>query len=124
MVQIVATAAQSATLDSSPFPVTGGISFQVAISARVPPASAGSGYFFMAFQDATGNFVPIPGPNPNDLKSETIPFMPNPLTIGTATTDASGNFSLSLGALGSQQVLLESSYGGDGQHWPGYAQVP
>jgi hypothetical protein len=124
MVQIVATPAQSATLDSSPFPVTGGVSFQVTISARVPPASAGSGYFYVAFQDATGNFVPIPGPNPNDLKSETIPFTPTPLTIGTATTDASGNFSLSLAALGSQQVLLESTYAGDAQHWPGYAQVP
>jgi len=124
MVQIVATAAQSATLDSSPFPVTGGVSFQIAISARIPPASASSGYFYLAFQDATGNFVPIPGPSLSDFYSETIPFTPTPLTIGTATTDASGNFSLSLAALGSQQVMLESTYAGDAQHWPGYAQVP
>lgn len=124
MVQVVATAAQSATLDSSPFLVTGGVSFQVAISARIPPASAASGYFFLGFQDASGNFVPIPGPNPNDLKSETIPLAPASVPVGSATTDGGGNFSLSLAALGSQQVLLESTYAGDAQHWPAYDQVP
>jgi hypothetical protein len=123
MVQVVATAAQSATLDSFLFPVTEGVSFQVTISARIPPASSGSGYFFLAFQDASGNFVPIPGPNPSDLKSETIPFTPTPLAVGTATTDAAGNFSLSLAALGSQKVLLKSTYPGDAQHWPAYDQV-
>lgn len=112
MVQVAATTSQSAMLDSSPFPVTAGASLQVAISARVPPTSAGSGYFFLAFKDASGNFVPIQGPNPSDLKAQTIPFTAMPLAVGTATTDVSGNFSLSLAALGSQQVFLQGTYAG------------
>jgi len=126
MVQVVATAAQSATLDSSPFPVTAGVPFQVSISARVPPSSAGSGYFYLAFEDAggSGSYVPIPGPNPNaSVKAETIPFTETPLVLATTTTDAAGNFNLSLAALGSQQVLLEGTYAGDAQHWPAYVQV-
>ena len=125
MVQVAATAAQSATLDSSPFPVTAGAPFQVSISARVPQSSAGSGYFFLAWEDARGNgfYVPIPGPNPNDVKGETIPFTETPLAVGTATTDAGGNFNLSLGALGSQQVVLEGTYAGDAGHWPAYVQA-
>jgi len=125
MVQLAATAAQSAKLDSSPFPVTGGTPFKVTISARVPPSSAGSGYFFLAWEDAGGNgsYVPIPGPNPNDVKAETIPFTETPLVVGTAATDAGGNFNLSLAALGSQQVLLEGTYAGNAQHRPAYVQV-
>ena len=123
MVQVVATAAQSAMLDSSPFSVTGGDSFDVEISARVPPASVGSGYFFLAFKDANGNFLPIPGPNSSDLKAETIPFIATAPVVGIATTDAGGNFTLSLSALGSQKVILEGTYAGDAQHWPAHAQV-
>jgi len=123
MVQVVATAAQSATLDSSPFSVTAGTPFQVSISARIPPSSAGSGYFYLAFE-GNGNVIPIPGPNPNvSLKAETIPFTETPLAVGTATTDAGGNFNLSLGALGSQQVVLEGTYAGDAGHWPAYVQA-
>jgi len=125
MVQVVATATQSAALDSSPFSVTGGVPFQVSISALVPPSSAGSGYFYLAFENAggSGSYVPIPGPNPSDLKAETIPFTETPLVVGTATTDAGGNFNLSLSALGSQQVLLQGTYAGDTGHWPAYAQA-
>ena len=126
MVQVVATTAQSATLDSSPFSVTGGAPFQVSISARIPPSSAGSGYFYLAFENAggIGSYVPIPGPNPNvSLKAETIPFTETPLVVGMATTDAGGNFTLSLAALGSQQVPLEGTYAGDEGHWPAYVQV-
>ena len=125
MAQVVATAAQSATLDSSPFSVTAGVPFQVAISARIPPSSAGSGFFYLAFENAggIGSFVPLPGPNPNDVKGETIPFIEMPLVIGTVTTDAGGNFNVSLSTLGSQQVLLEGTYAGDPGHWPAFAHA-
>jgi hypothetical protein len=125
MVQAAATAAQSATLSSAPFPVTAGAPYQVLVSARVPPSSAASGFFFVAFEDATGNghYISVAGPNPNNAKGETIPFKETPLVVGTATTDASGNFSLSLAGLGSQQVLLEAAYAGDAGHWPAYVQV-
>jgi hypothetical protein len=91
MVEVVATSAQPAMLDSLPFNITGGAAFQVSFSARISPASASSGYFLLAFKDASGNIVPIPGPNTNDLKSETTPFAFGKLTLGTATTDSAGN---------------------------------
>lgn len=123
MVQVIGAADQSAALDSLPFSVTGGASFQLTFSARIAPSSSGSGYFLLAFKDASGNFVPIPGPNSSDLKSETIPFTLGKVAIGTTKTDANGNFQLSLTSLGALQVILEGAYGGDSQHWPAYEQV-
>lgn len=123
MVQVVATSSQPAWLDSMPFSVTGAASFQVSFSARIPPSSLKSGYFIIAFKDANGNFMPIPGPNPNDLHAETIPFSSGKLSIGTATTDSGGNYQLSLASLGTLQVILEGVYTGDTQHWPAYARV-
>lgn len=123
MVQVIGAANQSAALDSLPFSVTGGASFQLTFSARIAPSSSGSGYFLLAFKDASGNFVPIPGPNSSDLKSETIPFTLGKVAIGTTKTDANGNFQLSLTSLGALQVILEGAYGGDSQHWPAYEQV-
>lgn len=123
MVQAVATSSQSATLDSLPFSVTGGSPFQASFYARIPPTSTASGYFLVAFKDASNNFVPIPGPNPSDLKSETIPFAAGKLGAGTATTDSAGNYQLSLTSLGASQVILEASYAGDALHWPDYVRV-
>lgn len=123
MVQVIGAANQSATLDSLPFSVTGGASFQLTFSARIALSSSGSGYFLLAFKDASGNFVPIPGPNSSDLKSETIPFTFGKVAIGTTTTDANGNFQLSLTSLGTSHMILEGTYGGDSRHWPAYDQV-
>lgn len=123
MVQVVATSSQSAMLDSGPFPVTAGAAFNVSFSARIPPSSSASGYFFVAFEDGSGNIIPIPGPNPSDLKSETIPFNSGKTSLGTATTDAAGNYQLSLTGLGSAQIILEATYAGDAQQWPGYVRV-
>jgi hypothetical protein len=123
MVQVVATSAQSAMLDSVPFSVTGGASFQVSFFARIPLASSSSGYLLLAFKDANGNFVPIPGPSSSDLKSETIPFAAGWLTSGTTMTDSIGNYQLSLTSLGTSQVTLEATYTGDAQHRPAYART-
>jgi len=124
MVQVVAASDQSAMLDSKPFTVTGGASFQASFFARIPPASSGSGYLLLAFEDGSGNFLPIPGPNPSDLKSETIPFAAGELTLGSATTDSTGNYQLSLASLGTSQVVLKAIYNGDSQHWPAYSAGP
>ena len=123
MVQVVAASSQSAMLDSAPFSVNGGASFQVSFYARISPASSGSGYLLLAFKDANGNFVPIPGPNSNDLKSETIPFTSGKITLGPITTDSAGNYQLSLTSVGTSQVILEATYTGDPQHWPAYARL-
>jgi hypothetical protein len=123
MVQVIATSSQSATLDSARFPVTAGAAFQVSFAARIPPSSSASGYFILAFTDSTGNFIPLPGPNSEDLKSETAPFTPGNLGLGTATTDSTGRYQLSLTPAGTAPVILQMSYAGDAQHWPAYVQT-
>jgi hypothetical protein len=45
------------------------------------------------------------------------------VTFGTTSTDAAGNYQLSLTSLGTSQVTLEAAYAGDTQHWPAYARV-
>ena len=63
--------------------------------------------------------------------TEWIPMAPAKLTLGTTTTDTSGQYTFSLTSLGTSQVTLEANYPGDAQHWPedaqhwpGGAQVP
>jgi hypothetical protein len=121
MVQVVATPSQFATLDSVPFAVTAGASFQLSFSARVVPSHSGS--FIVAFQDASGNFLTIPAPSGGAVHAEAIPLTAANNMLGTTTTDSAGNFQFSLTSLGSSQVTLEASYAGDTRHWPAYAQT-
>jgi hypothetical protein len=123
MVQVIAEKSQAAMLDSAPFTITGGSAFQVSFAARIPPASSASGYFILYFMDAAGNILPIPGPNSEDLKSETIPFSPGEVSLGSAITDATGHYQLSLTGAGTEPLILEATYGGDAEHWPAYARV-
>jgi len=124
MVQVSATASQFATLDSQPFPITPGAPFQVSFFANIPPSLVQGGYFLLAFTDGTaGNFLEIPGPSAGAVRSESLPFTPGKTTVGQVTTDSAGNYQLSLRVLGTAQVVLEATYAGDAQHWPGYARV-
>jgi len=123
MIKVVATPSQVATLDSRPFPVTPGANFLLSFSATIPASSSSSGYFLVAFQDASGNVLDIPGTSAGALKHETIAFTAAQLTFGTATADANGNYQLNLTSLGTSQAILEATYAGDSQHWPAYARV-
>jgi Glycosyltransferase WbsX/IPT/TIG domain len=123
MVHVGATQSQFATLDSLPFPISEGAAFQVTFSARVAPSSLGSGYFFLAFLDASGGVLHVPAESAGALSCESIPLEPGRMTPGTATTDSAGSFQLSLTSLGTSQVILEATYAGDAQHWPSYARV-
>jgi hypothetical protein len=124
MMHVVATPDQFATLDALPFPVTAGAQFQLSISARISTLSLGSGNFIVAFLDAsgTGNYLLIPGPS-FGLIPESVPFAPASLPLGTAPTDANGQYQLSVPALSRSQVTIETTYAGDSQHWPAYARV-
>src|SRR5215469_2713959 len=122
MVQVVATAAQFATLDSAQFPVTASAPFQLSFSARVVPSNSGS--FIVYFRDANGNVVNIPAPSVGASNVESIPITAAKVPLGSATTDSAGNFQFSLTSLGTSEVKLEANYPGDAQHWPGYAQAP
>lgn len=121
MLQVAATADQFATLDSAPFPVTGGAAFQFSCFARVPPSRSGS--FIVSFRDAGGNFLTIPSPSAGAVHAEAISLSAAQSSLGTATTDSAGNFQLSLTSLGTSQVILQANYAGDAQHWPTFAQT-
>jgi hypothetical protein len=122
MVQVVAAPSQLALLDSYSFGVTGGAAFQLSFSAA--SLSKGIGYFWVGFLDATGNSIEVPQASKYASYAEWIPMAPAKLTLGTTSTDTSGNYKLSLTSLGTSQVTLEANYPGYAQHWPGYAQVP
>jgi hypothetical protein len=125
MVHVVATPDQFATLDALPFPVTAGAQFQLSVSARISTPSLGSGNFIVAFLDAsgTGTYLQIPGPSLGALIPESVPFTAANLPLGTATTDANGQYQLSVPALSGSQVTIQTTYAGDSQHWPAYARV-
>ena len=125
MMQAIASPTQFATLDSALFPIVAGGSFNLSITARIATAALSSGYFLVAFQDAsgTGNYLDIPGPSPGALKAESIPFTPGNDPLGPATTDASGSFLLSISALYGTTLTATAAYAGDAQHWPAYVQV-
>ena len=121
MLQVVATPDQFATLDSTPFPVTPDAAFQFSCFARV--SSSKSGYFIVAFQDASGNYLTIPGPSGGAVHAESIPLTAANISLGVTTTDSAGNFQFSLTSVGTSQVKLEAAYAGDSQHWPAYGQT-
>jgi hypothetical protein len=112
MVQVQAASSQSAVLTSAPFAVTAGDAFQFSFSARVAPSSAGSGYFTVIFLNAGTEFL-----------RTTIPLAAGKVALGNGATDATGNYQLSLTSLGTSHAILEATYAGDAQHWPGYARV-
>lgn len=112
MVQVLATATQTAALSSAPFAITPGDSFQASFSARVSTSSVGSGYFTVIFLSLG-----------TEIERQEVPFTITTVALGTTSTDPSGNFLFGLTSLGTSQVLLEATYNGDAQHWPAYGQV-
>lgn len=112
MVSVVATPTQSAALTSAPFALTSGAPFQASFSARVASSSFGSGYFAVIFLGGG-----------TEISRQEMQLNAGKLTFGTTTTDAAGNYLLSLTPLGTSQVILEATYAGDTQHWPAYAKV-
>ena len=125
MVQVTASLSQFATLDSALFPVVAGGTLDLVITARIATESLNSGYFTVAFQDATGTgtYLAIPAPSAGTVHAESIPYTPSMLSVGSTTTDASGSFRLGISALSGVTLTANASYAGDAQHWPAYAQV-
>jgi hypothetical protein len=123
MLRVQVVASQLAALDSAAFPVTGGAPFELSISARVAPSSLGSGYFMVAFEDASLAPKHIPAEEPSALPSLSLPLTPGMTALGTAKTDANGNYHLDLAALGTSPALIEASYAGDASRWPASART-
>jgi len=112
MLHVVAAPAQQAAANSASFPVTPGATYTLTFIARIPAASAGSGYFDITFQDGQAEF-----------SRQKIPLAPTPAQLGTAATDAQGNFAIRIESLPAGKLLLEANYAGSEVYWPAYASL-
>ncbi len=113
MVLVQATSTQKAELTSAAFAVAAGGTFRLAMSARVAPSSAGSGYFTVIFL--------------NGFRTEFmrlwIPLAAGRASIGSATTDASGAYHVSLSNLGAAQTTVVAEFAGDARRYPAHVSV-
>jgi hypothetical protein len=109
MIQVLATPGQTAALTSAAFALTPGAGFNASFSARVAPASIGSGYFTVIFLNGT------------EISRQETPLTAAPVSFGAASTDAAGNYRFDITSFGTSQLTLGASYAGDPQHWPAYA---
>jgi hypothetical protein len=112
MLHVQAAPNQEAAINSSTFTVTPGATYRLTFVARISPASFGSGYFDITFQDANGEF-----------SREKIPLAPSAASIGSAMTDAQGGYAIHLKMLPQGNLLLEADYAGNEQYWPAYAST-
>jgi len=111
MLHVDATYGQPATINSAYFPVNGDVAYTLTFSARVSPASVGSGYFAIFFLT-----------NSTEVTRVTIPLKPAVITSSTATTDDRGAFRSTLSGFPPAKFLLEVSYPGDDRYMPAYVK--
>jgi hypothetical protein len=112
MLHVQAAPDQDAAINSAAFPVTPGATYTLTFVARVSPASQGSGYFDITFQDAQAEFA-----------RQTLQLAPAILHLAAAPTDAQGRYALHLEPLPSGNVRLAASYASDDEVWPAYASI-
>jgi hypothetical protein len=112
MLHVRATLDQDAAINSAPFPVTPGATYTLTFLARISPASLGSGYFDITFQDAQAEFT-----------RETIQLAPAIVQLAAAPTDAQGRYAIRLESLPPGNLQLEANYAGSDRVWPAYASI-
>jgi hypothetical protein len=109
------TAAQQTFVNSSAFTVKPGSPFTMTMSARVSPASAGSGNFAAIFLV-------------NGLEIEprmTVPIAPEAAVVATTQTDADGHYNVALPAQTvAGKFQLQARFAGSNTLWPAFAGVP
>ncbi len=107
---ITAKSGQAKGLNSRSFAVTQSAQFTLKITARVSPASAGSGYFTLIWFNAAGN----------EPSREIVMFEPETRTLGTVTTGADGSFSMNNPVVPGL-YRITASYAGNDTLWPAQA---
>ncbi len=114
ILHVMATPAQTAILNGTPFPVTAGVTYTAAFVARVLPVSVGSGYFAVFFLDSSRG----------EVRRDKIPLAPARLSVGKTITDTNGAFQFTLSNLPQGQLLLEGNYpGDDARYLPAWASI-
>ena len=57
------------------------------------------------------------------VRQDSYPLGPTPIALGPATTDASGDFSLTPSPLGAGRYWLLAEYAGDATSWPAHLRT-
>jgi hypothetical protein len=112
MLHVKTTTLQDAAINSGSFEVTPNAAYTLTFVARISPASSGSGYFDITFQDAHG-----------EIKREMIRLESAATPIGTAITDEQGRYEIDLKSLPPGKLLIEANYSGDENYWPAYTSI-
>jgi hypothetical protein len=112
MLHIKATSMQDAAINSASFKVTPNAAYTLTFAARISPASFGSGYFDITFQDANG-----------EIKREMIQLESGVTPIGTAITDEQGRYEIDYKSLPLGKLLIEANYIGNENYWPAYISI-
>jgi len=107
ILRIQARPQQTAMLNSAPFEVSPGASFEADVRLQVQPGSEGSGHVALIFLDAGGK----------EIVRTSLPLQSAWRTTRRAVTDASGSFALTSGAYGND-TSVRVTFPGDNQHRP------
>lgn len=118
MLHVQATPAQSASINSAPFPVTAGATYTLTFAARVSPVSVGSGYFAVFLLKPSG-----------EGQRDMIPLEPAAIR-DTTSTDGRGTYRFTVQGVPSARLKLRVKYSGiefpgsvgDEGYWPAYAE--
>jgi hypothetical protein len=111
--RISSTPAQQTFVNSPFLTVTPGSNYNLAIQARISPATSGSGYFAIVFLD-----------NGTEVSRSVLQFAPGALVLGTVQTDADGVFNLTSILENPGMFQLQAQYAGTDSLWPAYASGP
>lgn len=112
MLRMVARPTQWLNINTRAFKVTSGADYHLIALARIPARSAGSAYLAVIFL-ADGESV-----------RHRMELAPGAIELGEVTSDPSGSFVVSPGALGPGRYLIRVSYAGAAGRWPARAEEP
>ena len=113
MLRAVVSPVQTLGFNSDAFAVTPAAEYRFWLAGRIPETSIGSAYaavIFLAASDA-------------EVRRDAQALAPAPIPVGTATTDATGSFSLTSSALDAGRYRLRAAYPGDATRWPAWAKA-
>jgi hypothetical protein len=109
---VSAGASQSLILNSAPIGIQPPGDYEFAVTARVAPLSAGSGYFVLVFLAD------------KELARVRIPFAAATLPLATAITGDDGTWLVDAAKPGPGDWRFTAAYAGDDQYWPAQAVIP
>ncbi len=111
MLRVVVSSSQSTGINSGEFGVHPGAAYRIWLDVRVPASSIGSAYVAPIFL------------GDQEVGRDIHPLAPARITLGTATTDATGAYVLPVAGLEPGRYAVNATYAGDPARWPARAHA-